>query len=145
MVADLRDAPGVQKALDLFYFKNRGALASSSELESVTNFGASFGLQGLWAAGLNLTRQFIGSYTVNVFPTGDRTLTIVVSNVTSMKSAGYRILPSWERSWWGPFGNLTQFYWWTQEIDSARLSWAPDPQGWKPGDVQWQYYHFKIP
>ena len=68
-VIDMMDAPGVNGARELFYQKNAYAIASGGELEAVTNYGAKFGLWDLFTTS-SPTQQFVGSYRVDVFPSG---------------------------------------------------------------------------
>jgi hypothetical protein len=68
-----------------------------------------FGLSGLWAAGANPIQQFVGSYSYSVSPaTGG--LNATLSNYTSVWSGSYHLLPSHQRSTFGPMGTTHQTY-----------------------------------
>ena len=107
MTASLQNSPGVEEARRYYLAKNFGAEIPLP----VTHFDYNFGLTGLLSAGFNLPEQFVGSYQVNIFPDENGTVDIYVVNVTSMTSASYHILPSWNG---GMFGNQTQIYHWTE-------------------------------
>jgi RHS repeat-associated protein len=115
-VTDMMNAPGVERARDFFNQKNGRSPACGGEPASqgVTNYGAGFGLSGLWNAGTNSTQQFVGSYTVDITPNPDGSYTFTLSNTTSVTSALYGVGPSWDRSSFGPFGNMSQTYSWTE-------------------------------
>ena len=113
-VNDMKHAPGVMHAWKLACSK-----AAAGVDPTVTNFRASFGLPGLWAAGFNSTRQFIGSFSVNIRPESTGAMTITLKNVTSAKSAFYHLAPSWQRSTFGPGGNMTQQYTWNVSNNSC--------------------------
>lgn len=107
-------APGVERARELYYSKNAGRFqcgGDDSPGEPVTDFGAGFGLPGLWQAGFNSTQQFVGDYAVDITPNADGSATFTLSNTTSMTSFGYGVFPSWEG---GPGGNMSQTYTWTE-------------------------------
>lgn len=108
-VNDMKDAPGVQKARDAFYQKNAGK--TCGDREPLTNYGAGFGLSGLWNAGLDPTEQFVGSYRVDITPNSDGTININLSNSTSFTSFSYGAGPSWNG---GPGGTQSQNYHWTE-------------------------------
>lgn len=115
-VIDMMDAPGVNAARDLYYKK----YPSINPNGSVTNYGASFGVTGLFDSdgllrSLSPTRQFVGSYSVNVFTVDQgKTLMFVLNNNSSMKSFMYGVGPAYERSTLGAGGNMRQTYWWTE-------------------------------
>lgn len=115
-VVDMMDAPGINSARDFFYKKNAAALGTGlyDSLQPVTNYGASFGLSDLLTTS-SPTQQFVGSYRIDIWPVnngGD--LMFVLNNNSSFKSFGYGIAPAWERSTFGPAGNMRQTYWWTE-------------------------------
>jgi len=115
-VTDMMDAPGVNGARDLFYKKNAAALASGNydSLQSVTNYSAKFGLTELFTTS-SPTQQFVGSYRVDVLTVnGGADLQFVVTNNSSFQSFGYGVAPAWERSSFGPAGNMRQTYTWTE-------------------------------
>jgi RHS repeat-associated protein len=111
-VNEMRDAPGVQGARNLFYQKNAGKACECRV--PMTNYRASFGLTGLVRAGLNPTRQFVGSYSVDIYPLENCKIKIVLNNTTSFTSFTYGIGPDWQRSTFRPMGNMTQTYWWIE-------------------------------
>lgn len=113
-VADMQDAPGVNGARDLFYQKNADAIANGGTLEPVTNYAAKFGLWDLLTTS-SPTQQFVGSYRVDINPT-ESALQFTVTNNSSFKSFGYGIAPAWERSSFGPGGNMRQTYQWTEPM-----------------------------
>lgn len=114
-VTEMKNAPGVQAARDLFDRKNKNnSNCDCGELDPVTNFAASFGLKGLWSAGFNPTQQFIGSYRVDIFSYEGCKRLIIITNTSSFKSFGYGIAPDWSRDTFGPMGNMSQTYWWIE-------------------------------
>jgi len=117
-VNDMMGAPGVNKAREYFYKKNAGRLDSPCDqpLVPLTNYRPGFGLEGLWEAGTNSTQQFVGDYRVDIYPNSDGTITFVLNNTTSMTSFLYGKAPSWERSTFGPGGNMRQLYTWTEAL-----------------------------
>ena len=68
-----------------------------------------FGLSGLWNAGANPIQQFVGSYRYSVVPTNGG-LDVTLSNYTSVRSGSYHLLPSHQRSSFGPMGTTHQTY-----------------------------------
>jgi RHS repeat-associated protein len=108
---EMQGAPGVAAARDYFYNKYSDGVPDGA---SVTNYGASFGLQGLFTAG-TLTEQFVGSYTIDIYAENNQ-LRFVLSNDSSFKSFAYGIGPDWERSSFGPGGNMRQTYTWTEPL-----------------------------
>jgi hypothetical protein len=68
-----------------------------------------FGLGGLWDAGINPIQQFVGSYRWNVVPTNGG-LSVTLTNTTSVWSGSYHLLPNHSRSSFGPLGNTYQTY-----------------------------------
>ncbi len=116
---DMKDVPGVNKARDSFRNKNMG-IKCCGDLKPLLGFGVKFGLKGLWEAGANSTRQFIGSYTVNIIPRKTPygkpcEVRILIFNTTSMTSFFYGLSPSWERKWFfSPGGNMRQRITWTE-------------------------------
>ena len=107
----MEQSPGVQAAITMFYAKNHG-VACCRNLRSYTGFGYHFGVSNIFQS--NATEQFVGSYTVNIYPnTVTGVVTVDVWNNTSMKSLLYGIGPAWQRSSFRPGGNMAQTYWWT--------------------------------
>jgi len=109
--------PGVQKAIDAYTAKNtkKSPCKDPSQYTPLTDYGIGFGLQGLYNAGLNPARQFVGSYDVSIYPNGPDSISISLWNRTSFTSAFYGVGPSWSRSTFGPGGNMDQTYTWTQK------------------------------
>jgi hypothetical protein len=107
---------GRRRRPGLFYGKTVGALANGGTLIGVTNYASGFGLKGLVQARPNPTRQFVGSYNVGIIPNPNGTLTFTVTNVTSATSAFYHAVPSWDRAQFGPRGNVSQTFTWTEQI-----------------------------
>jgi RHS repeat-associated protein len=114
-VNEMMNAPGVQAARQLYDQKNKNNKGCDcKDALPVTNFAASFGLSGLWNAGLNPTQQFVGSYRVDIYPEPGCKKKIVISNTSSFRSFAYGIFPDWARSTFGPMGNMSQTYSWTE-------------------------------
>lgn len=117
--ADMRNAPGVERARNYFYKKNAQNIAAGKPLDPVTNYKAYFGLKGAWQSGFSPTQQFVGSYDVNITPVkrnGCTYLRFELSNNSSMRSFLYGIGPSYERTTAGPGGNMRQTYWWEESL-----------------------------
>ncbi len=107
----MQRSPGVSLAIMLFCNKNYGVVCCK-DLRKYTNFGHKFGLLNIFQS--NATEQFVGSYTVNIYPnTVTGVVAVDVWNNTSMKSLLYGIGPAWQRSSFRPGGNMAQTYWWT--------------------------------
>jgi RHS repeat-associated protein len=106
---DMMQSPGVANAVNYFAQKNAGQCPN--QWSPVTNYDYNFGLKGLWQAGANSTQQFVGSYSVNVYPNAHGTLDVHVYNTTSMTSFFYGIYPNAlnpPNGW--PMGNASQEY-----------------------------------
>lgn len=93
----LRTSPGIKKAYEdyLTIGKTRGHY--------------DFGLKGLWNAGSDPVKQFVGSFNYEIINI-DGTLQFTVTNQTSFASASYHL---WPYKWnWnsGPMSNFTQIY-----------------------------------
>lgn len=82
--------------------------------------GGNFGISGLIAAGSDPMEQFVGSSTPGISSDGTN-LTFTIQNTTSFKSLMYGLAPDWSRSTWGPGGNLTQTYIFTEPINFNRI------------------------
>ena len=106
---DMMQSQGVADAVRKFNQKNAGKCPR--QRVPVTHYDYKFGLTGLWQAGSNSTQQFVGSYSVNVFPNANGTVNVDVYNTTSMTSFFYGIYPNAlnPRSGW-PMGNTSQEY-----------------------------------
>jgi hypothetical protein len=113
-VQNMADAYGVGKARDLIYEKNSGL--PYEEWTPVRNFRASFGVSGLFSAGIDPTEQFVGSYRVEIFPQENKILRFEVTNITSMESFLYGAGPAYERSGLGYGGNMGQEYIWEEPL-----------------------------
>ena len=117
----MQDAPKVQEAWGLFLDKNADNIKNNKPLEALTNFGASFGLKGLYKAGGDITEQFVGSYDVNIYPNEDnKSATIVITNTTSMKSFLYRLAPEYSREDFRLGGNIKQTFIFTRDIPNEK-------------------------
>ena len=117
----MQDAPKVQEAWGLFLDKNADNIKNNKPLEALTDFGASFGLKGLYKAGSDITEQFIGSYDVNIYPDEDnKSATIVITNTTSMKSFLYRLAPEYSREEFKLGGNIKQTFIFTRDIPNEK-------------------------
>ena len=106
---DMMQSPGVQNAINFFNQKNAGKCPS--QWQPVTSYRGKFGLKGLWQAGTNSTQQFVGSYSVNIYPNPNGTLDVQIYNTTSMTSFFYGIYPNAlnpPNGW--PMGNTSQEY-----------------------------------
>ena len=118
---DMKFAPGVIAARDAFRKKNQ-FVKCCKDLSDYTNHKATFGIPGLIAAGFNSTRQFIGSYRVDIFVFGcvmkKCKIDFELTNTTSFTSFFFTIGPSWERDFFGPMGNVRQTIWWEEEYDA---------------------------
>jgi RHS repeat-associated protein len=113
-VNDLMDSPGVERARNYFYSKN----AAGGQLQDVTNYAARFGLSGLVAAGTSPIAQFVGSFGVDITPVASEDadyLRFTVTNNSSMRSFAHGIGPAYERSTFGPGGNMRQTYEWYEQ------------------------------
>jgi hypothetical protein len=115
-VTDMMDAPGVNATQDFYHNKYPTADPNGS----VTNYRASFGVTGFFdndglLRTLSPTRQFVGSYSVDIFTVNEgKDLMFVLNNNSSFKSFAYGVGPAYERSTFAPAGNMRQTYWWTE-------------------------------
>ena len=110
---DMRNAPGVEAARKIACDRFRDGRSPN-----VTNFPAKFGFAGPVLAGLNPTRQFIGSYNVDVVGGARGTMTYFVRNNTTMTSFAYHLTGSYERDYFSPGGTMRQLIIW-QETNAA--------------------------
>ena len=108
------NANRVNEARNFYYNKYSGAKSLLNT--SVTGYKGSFGLSGLWNAGLDPIEQFVGTYRINIYNFSGNTLWFVLTNQTSMNSFLYDLGPSWQRSTWGPGGNMNQTYIWNEPV-----------------------------
>ena len=79
-VQNMKNAPGVQEAKE--YFRKKNAGKPWNKWEKVTDYPAKFGLKGLGNAGFNSTRQFVGSYSVDIYSSKDGVVNIYLTNTT---------------------------------------------------------------
>ncbi|MDD5707848.1 MAG: hypothetical protein PHR35_18165, partial [Kiritimatiellae bacterium] len=114
-VNDMMNAPGVNQARDYFYHKNR----YTNSPMAVTDYAARFGLSGALMAGVNSTRQFVGSYDVNIYPINNgREIRFILYNNTSLKSLAAGLLGSYERvDEFGLCGNMREYFTWTEPVN----------------------------
>lgn len=112
----MRRAPGIENARGYWEEKNANVLnlGECAQAQSLRHFDVGFGLQGMHDAAGNATEQFVGSYTVDISQNHDGSWHFKIYNVTSMKSFLYGLGPYWERSYFGPGGNMQQTYEWDE-------------------------------
>jgi len=114
-VEELKNNPKVAIAIALYKTKNNfGPGCDCAKAKSLTNYKGSFGIPGLLDAGLNPTRQFVGSYRIDIYPLPNCRMRVVVTNTSSFKSFAAGQGPEWDRSTFGPMGNTRQAYWWIE-------------------------------
>ena len=109
----LKDSWRVEQARMGFF--NKYSDADDYDGGTYLNVKGSFGLEGLVRAGSDAIEQFLGSYSINIHSNG-KTLLFSVYNTTSFKSLAYGFGPDWERSTFGPGGNMRQVFMWTEKI-----------------------------
>ncbi len=109
----LQYSHGANAARTYFYnkYKNTKDLSNAS----VVNFDASFGIHGLVRAGLNPIQQFVGSFKVSIYTSGNN-LMFSVYNVTSWESFTDGFGSNWERTENPRMGNTYQNYIWFEPI-----------------------------
>jgi hypothetical protein len=108
------DSHSVNLAREFYY--NKFSVNENLANTSVTGYKGSFGLLGLWNAGLDPIEQFVGTYRINIYNSDGKTLWFVLTNQTSMNSFLYNLGPSWERSSLEPGGNMKQIYIWSEPV-----------------------------
>lgn len=115
-VAQMQGAPGIEQARIAWYNKNSAAIANRQcfALQNLTDYDVKFGLQGAVDAGGNATRQFVGSYSVDITQNPDGSTHFTIYNVTSMTSFLDGTVGDWERSHFSPGGNMSQTYEWDE-------------------------------
>ena len=109
--------PSVMKAIDFYNNKNSGNFdCGCPQLLDVKGYKSKFGAKGYFDATVtkNPTWHFIGSFAINVYPVDCFNVRVEVTNNSSFQSFAYGIAPHWERSTFGPMGNMRQTYWWEQ-------------------------------
>jgi hypothetical protein len=104
----MQDAPGVQEAIDNYVQQNQDK-NTLDDMSPVVQL-AGFGLPGLVDAGVNPTRQFIGSYEVYVVPVSQDSIKVYLRNQTSLNSALYHapFVPYYDRTRNRYGGNMWQ-------------------------------------
>ena len=120
-----RDARVVNQAREYWYKQvNAG---NKTIYDGLNNYrgkkvwsGGNFGISGVIAAGTDPMEQFVGSFKPDISSDGIN-LTFTIQNTTSFKSLMYGIAPDWNRSTWGPGGNLTQTFIFTEPINFNRI------------------------
>jgi RHS repeat-associated protein len=124
MTRRLTNARAVSRARAYFYkkyvtnFKNGQSLKGAS----VTNYGGSFGLAGLFMAGPDIVEQFVGTMDIEIqVDEKGENLLFMVSNTTSVTSAFYRLGTSFDRdpNQITPMGNFNQLYIWKEPVSKA--------------------------
>ncbi|MFT0214059.1 hypothetical protein VQ643_15900 [Pseudomonas sp. F1_0610] len=114
--------PAVRKAILYYEAKSAEGLESCNytQIEPVTDYKSSFGASGYLEAwvDMNATRHFVGSFKIEIFPTErcDK-VRVVLTNTSSFESFFYGLAPHWERSTFGPMGNMQQVYWWEEQLN----------------------------
>lgn len=119
MTKGLQQTPAVSAARELFYSKNQGK-CSCMDIEPVSNYGSGFGVQGYVEATAsgNGAWHFVGSFTITIYPEENCTkLRLVLWNNSSFRSFAYGKGPAYDRSSFGPGGNMTQIYTWTEPLN----------------------------
>jgi hypothetical protein len=144
MTQQLMNAPGVNAARDWYY---------AEDSTTLTNFKGSFGLiggeepysvlgiqvvgwDGLLSARSDMTRQFVGSYRVDIVPVAGGQLMFMVTNQTTVRSLFYQLptVQAYGRSdpWAGapslPYGGNAggttyQMYYWTEPLRPGGGGW----------------------
>ncbi len=112
----MEQSPGVVAAMAYFLRKNAGK--KYANLLPVKHYDYRFGPLDIPNA--NATEQFVGSYRINIVPSGNGLLTITIFNRTSMTSAFYQLAPSWSRTTFGPAGNMDETFTWTVPYSGER-------------------------
>jgi RHS repeat-associated protein len=118
---DMKNTHHVNKARKLFREKNKD-VKCCKDLKDYINYKADFRLPGLFASGANSTRQFIGSYRIDIYLFGcvnhKCKIDFELHNTTSATSFFYGLFPSWEREEFRMMGNVRQTIWWTEVYDA---------------------------
>jgi len=95
----MMDHAGVREAR-FEYNRTPGTFRASEPF----SHGYDFGLKGIWESGFNPTAQYIGGYTVRIYPNCDNvTQTVSIINRTSRRSFLYHLTPE---SWNAPAGEI---------------------------------------
>ena len=114
LTAQMMDSVGMDYARTAYLALNSGGCCAP-----LVNFPYSFefGLLGPFDAGFNLTQQFVGSYTVSIYPNGDgMTADVFIQNPTSVNSALYHVpaLLGFQNPTSGMGATQTQVFHWTE-------------------------------
>jgi RHS repeat-associated protein len=126
-VEQMRNAPGVQQARAAWDMENAGNYDRENANSLAVDYPAHFGLSGAVRAGLNPTRQFVGSYNVHIEPNPEAgTLTITIRNTTSLPSALYHLpgLRGFERTRSEMMSNVRQQFIWTEKMNEGRRDYS---------------------
>lgn len=116
---EMRNAPGVLAAEAYYRSKNAQRIKAgcdSGSFQAVTNYASHFGLKGLFGSGFNPSEQFVGSYRVDIYPAADNKMEVVINNTSSFRSFAYGVAPAWNRSSFGPMGNMSQTIWFLTDV-----------------------------
>lgn len=114
----MRNAPGVDRARQLYYEQNRGR----ENPIPVINMPAKFGIPEFVDAGCNPAKHWVGSYHVYIYPGENNTVTVRLRNPTTRES----------------FFRYTKFF----------IPFLSVPQEKRPGHMmanQWQEYKWTEP
>lgn len=113
---NLMDSPGVEKARQIFYERNRGMCGCDSNYEPLSDYAPGFGPKGLYEATLDPIEQFVGGFNIDVEPIDNGRIRLRVRNTTDWYSALYHIpgVPEPDRSFFPWGGKMTQHYTWTE-------------------------------
>jgi RHS repeat-associated protein len=114
---DMMNAYGVNKARQLYCQKNKNRRGKPPLPVRNAGKGSFPYPMGPMRAGMNSTQQYVGTYSVDMYPNPDGTVNIVLNNTTSMGSFLYGIPVDWERSSFPFFGNQHQTYYWTESCN----------------------------
>jgi RHS repeat-associated protein len=116
-VRNMMSSPGVREARAEFFEMQKG-LSVDKPLRPLRAYLYDFrDAHAVVDAGLNPTRQFVGSYYVDIIPNeAEFTKTVILRNRTSMQSFLYGEGPAYDRSILGPGGNVWQEYTWTEPL-----------------------------
>jgi hypothetical protein len=113
----------VSESRKFFYAKNAFYIKQGLPLLSVTNYKGSFYFRdkkflpiGIIRSGTDMTQQFVGSYCIDIYPNSNNSITFVLSNTTSEKSALYGVGREYPRGTVGRRGNTINIYTWTEQI-----------------------------
>jgi RHS repeat-associated protein len=127
LTQDMEGAPSVALARAAFYNKNAAAIAAGDydDLQDVTSYRGTFGIPGYFRGFYDLspTEEFVGSYRIDISSTFYNTssgtgyyLQFTLTNNSSFTSFAYGIGPDWERTTFGPMGNMRQTYSWIEPL-----------------------------